>query len=163
MAQNNTVSEADLSPGQVYIADTFKDWEVLCIKSGDEIDSCHISQLISDGDGNPTASLSLYRYMEEEGIAAAVTILTPLKTLLTSNLELTIEDQAPVEYPFSWCDQRGCHVRIALTDDDVFSMKKGSKAKIRIESIAAPGEPVVLELSLLGFTKAFAALRYDFE
>ncbi len=158
-AQDNTVSVDELSPGQVYISETFRDWQRLCVKSGEETDSCHINQRINDATGHPTANISIHRYSGEEGISGTAVILTPLETLLTSGLELTIQNEAPVEYPFAWCDKLGCYARIALTDDDVFSMKQGRTGTIRIESIAAPGQPIVLNLSLWGFTKAFSSIR----
>ena len=144
--------------GQYYLADTFKDWQKLCLVNEQGEDPCHIYQLIKDENGHPTAEFVLFKYTDEEGIAAAATILTPLETLLPSGLLYAIDEAEAIEYPFSWCDKRGCHVRIAFTDDDVFSMKKGRKGLFRIESISAPGKPILLNVSFFGFTAAIDSL-----
>jgi invasion protein IalB len=157
-AQSST-SEASVPANTIYVSDTFKDWQKLCVQSTEGIERCHIYHLIKDGNDHPTAEMALFRVFDEEGISAAATILTPLETLLTSDLKFSVDNSEAVVYPFSWCNKRGCHVRVAFTDDDILSMKKGHAGKLEIESITAPGETIVLKVSLSGFTMAFASLQ----
>ena len=139
--------------------DTFTDWEKLCLKLKNGSDACHMYQLIKDADGHPTGAMTLHRTEQEEGISAAATILTPLETFLPSGLLFSIDGATPSEFPFSWCDTRGCFVNVAFTDDDIFSMKHGRKGAITIESITAPGKPIRLPVSFSGFTAAFGSLE----
>jgi invasion protein IalB len=159
LAQIVQPDENPLEDGQIYIAETFEDWQKLCIRQSGEKDPCHIYQLIRSKNDHPTAEIILFRIEDEEGVSAAGTILAPHKTLLTSNLVLTVEKDNPWDYPFSWCDKRGCYVRIALTDDDVLSMKKRRSGSIGIVSVTAPDQPISLPLSFLGFTAAFGSLQ----
>jgi len=159
IAQSPTINKDEIPSGQRYLADTYKDWQRLCMKSDQAEDVCHIYQLIKNQDNLPLGEITVFKATEPEGISAVATILTPLGTLLTSQLILTLDDDTKGEYPYSWCDKGGCYVRIALTDDQVYSMKKGRSGTIQIESISAPGEPIILPISFLGLTAAIGDLR----
>jgi invasion protein IalB len=158
LAQTSATT-VDAPLGQQYLVESYKDWQRLCIKTDQEQDPCHIYQLINDENDLPLGEITIYKASEPEGISAVATILTPLGTLLTSKLVLTLDDDTTGEYPFSWCDKAGCYVRIALSDDEVYSMKKGRTGTIQIESVSAPGTIVTLSVSLLGFTAAIGDLR----
>lgn len=157
VAQENS-SGASKAIGQYYVASALKDWQKLCLTTGQPGEPCYMYQLIKDDTDHPTAEFTILRVNEEEGISAAATIMTPLETLLTRKLVLSVDGKEIREYPFSWCDRRGCYVRVALTDDDIFSMKKGRAGYLEIESIAAPGKIIRLQFSLSGFTDAFGSL-----
>ena len=159
LAQTQSEDQADLPVGQHYLVETYRDWQRICIKSNEAEDPCHMYQLIKNEDGLAIGEITLLKVSEPEGVSAAATILTPLGTLLTSRLVLTLDDGTRGDYPFSWCDKRGCYVRAAFTDDEVLSMKKGRTGTIKIETISAPGEPLILPVSLLGFTAAIGDLR----
>lgn len=147
------------TPGQVYETEVFKDWKILCVFTGREEDPCHMYQLIRDASGHPTAEIAIQRVFDQEGIAGAAMVLTPLETLLTANLRFEYDKNTSSMYPFSWCHKRGCNVRIALTDDDVLSMKTGRSGKIILETISNPGNPLELPVSYQGFTAAFGSLQ----
>lgn len=157
-AQSST-GEVSVPENTIYVSDTFKDWQKLCVQSAAGIERCHMYQLIKDSNDHPTAEMALFRVFDEEGISAAATILTPLETLLTSDLKFSVDDSKSVAYPFSWCGKRGCNARVAFTDDDIMMMKKGHQGKLEIESITSLGEIIELKISLRGFTAAFASLQ----
>lgn len=158
-AQNEAAEEAAIPVGQHYLAKTYRDWQRICVKTDGGEDPCHIYQLIKNKDNLPIGEITLLKVSEPEGVSAAATILTPLGTLLTSKLVLTLDDGTKGDYPFSWCDKRGCYARAAFTDDEVFSMKKGRSGTIKIETVSAPGEALTLPVSFLGFTAAIGDLR----
>ncbi len=142
----------------LYVAETFKNWQRVCLKIQNTDDPCHLYQLIKNENDHPVGEVNLFRIEDQEGISAAATITVPHETLLTAKLGLVIDDGERAEFPFSWCDTRGCYARLAFTDDDILDLKKGSKVIITIQSISAPGEVIALELSLLGFTAAFGSI-----
>lgn len=154
--QSTVFEQSDM--GEVYLVDTFSDWQKLCVRSERQTETCHIYQLLIDDNGHPTAEVSIVRILGEEGIPAGATITTPLETLLTERLSFSIEPGVSADYPFSWCDRRGCYVRAALSDDDIFSMKEGSSGLITITSLSTPNQPMELEVSFLGFSAAFESL-----
>ncbi len=138
----------------IQVRDTFDDWEVRC--ASNRID-CFLYQLARDAQDNPVAEISVIRIDNEGDAKAGVTILTPLGTLLTSGLVLQVDSGEMRRFPFSWCDQAGCFGRLAFDQGSVDEMKRGSKAKLTVFSIAAPTQPITLDISLKGFTAAFNA------
>jgi invasion protein IalB len=149
--------ETGLPTPEIYeiVRDTFNDWEVRCAPDGDE---CFIYQLALDEDENPVAEFSLVRLPEGSEAVAAATVVTPLGTLLPAGLVLQINDGEARQYPFTFCSQVGCFAQLAFTQATVASMQRGRVAQLTLASIAAPNDPVELELSLIGFTAAYNSL-----
>lgn len=140
--------------GQDYTVETKGDWEVRCIHTADGFDPCRIYQLLKDEQGNSVAEFSMVA-LDEAGAAAGATIVTPLETLLTAQLTLTVDSGKARRYPFSWCAQVGCIARVGLTAEELAAFKKGSKATVTIVPVVAPDRQVNLTVSLTGFTAAF--------
>ena len=107
--------------GDVYVESEFVDWELRCIRSEAEIDPCQLYQLLNDGNGNPIAEINIFPLIGQEA-AAGATVVTPLETLLTENLRMSVDGGAAKVYPFSWCSQVGCFSRLGLSNDDIASI-----------------------------------------
>jgi invasion protein IalB len=89
---------------------------------------------------------------------AGATIITPLETLLTEQVTLSVDGGKAKRYPFTFCGQIGCFARIGLTGADIASFKAGSAAKMYIVPIAAPDQKIEIAISLSGFTAGYAAV-----
>lgn len=151
-------SRADAQTGQPYTLGTFEDWNVRCVRvESGQPDPCEMNQLLSTQDGNPTAEINLFP-IDRDGVPAGATVITPLQTLLTENLSMTIDAGQTKTYPFRLCTRQGCVVQLGLTADEVARMKAGTQAVISIVPAAAPDQQVDLTVSLAGFTAAFAML-----
>jgi invasion protein IalB len=137
------------------VKDTFGDWQVRCAPEGDE---CFMYQLALDAQKNPVAEVSLLKLPEAAEADAGVTVVTPLGTLLTNGLVLQIDGGETRQYPFAWCSQVGCFSRFGLAKPALDAMKRGKAGKISLVSVGAPQTPVVLALSLTGFTDAWNSL-----
>jgi invasion protein IalB len=138
------------------IRDTFEDWEVRCLADGNE---CFLYQLALDADGNPVAEFSLIRLPDGGEAVAGATVVTPLGTLLPAGLLMQIDSGEVRQYPFTFCNQVGCFAQLALTQAQVSALQRGRVARLGVTSIAAPEDPVELDLSLMGFTAAFRSLE----
>lgn len=135
------------------------DWDVQCAKDGPEPRPCRLYQLLRDDSGQPISEVTLFKLPVAEGEAVAgATMVVPLETLLTNQLTLHIDDKGSRRYPFAYCNQAGCIARIGLSQVDINNYKSGSLVKIRIVPAAAPDQVVTVNMSLNGFTKAFAEL-----
>ena len=76
--------------------------------------------------------------------------------LLEFGLRLKIDDGEDRGAPFRICQQHGCLVREPLSSDVIAAFKKGNVASV---VVAAEGAgTVTIEISLKGFTKAYASL-----
>ncbi|WP_071673267.1 invasion associated locus B family protein [Nioella nitratireducens] len=147
--------------GSTYVSDTFGDWEMRCIVSPeDQPDPCQLYQLLTDAQDNPVAEFNLFGIPEGNGdLAAGATVVTPLDTLLTGQMRMAVDSNPARVYPFSFCQQIGCYVRLGLSSDDIQTFRAGSEATISIVPLQAPDQSVPLSLSLSGFTAGFEALQ----
>ena len=137
------------------VRDTFGDWQVRCAPEGDE---CFMYQLALDGQKNPVAEVSILKLPEAAEADAGVTVVTPLGTLLTNGVIFQIDGGETRQYPFAWCSQVGCFSRFGLAKASIDAMRRGKAGKISLVSVGAPETPVVLALSLTGFTDAWNSL-----
>jgi invasion protein IalB len=138
------------------VKDTFGDWQVRCAPDGKE---CFMYQLAVDEAKKPVAEVSILKLPEQSEADAGVTVVTPLGTLLTAGVIVQIDGGEQRQYPFAWCSQVGCFSRFGLAKTSIDSLKRGKAGKITLVSVGRPEQPVVLALSLSGFTAAFDSLE----
>jgi invasion protein IalB len=143
---------------QVYLAATFDLWEQRCVKTADGKDPCELFQLLRDADKNPVSEISIFRLPEGNQAVIGATVVTPLETLLTANLNIAVDGGKSKVYPFTFCTASGCVARIGFTAEEVGQLKAGAKATMTLVPAAAPDAKVNLDISLKGFTAAYDAL-----
>lgn len=145
--------------GSAYAKDQYGDWEMRCVHAPEgQKDPCQLYQLLDDGQGNSVAEISVFSMPEGQQAAAGATIVTPLETLLTQQLRLSVDDAKAKRYPFSWCNQTGCFARVGFTAEDVAAFKAGAEAKLTVVPVAAPDQTVDIKVSLSGFTNGYDAM-----
>lgn len=144
--------------GDAYLAETHGDWELRCIRVPDGSDPCQLYQLLTDGEGNSVAEISMFPLPEGSEAAAGASIITPLETLLTQQITMRVDGGAAKRYPFTWCSVIGCIARVGFTAAEVESFRRGAVATLTIVPVAAPDQQVELAVSLIGFTAGFAAV-----
>ena len=149
------VAAAD-AVGTPYIRDTFGDWSLRCLRAEEgQDDPCQLYQLLKDDAGNSVAEISMFPLPDGGRAAAGATIVVPLETLLTEQLQISVDGSATRRYPFTFCNRAGCVSRVGFTQEEVNQFKRGSKATMRMVPAAAPEEEVVLDISLSGFTAGY--------
>lgn len=154
-----TVDADTAGVGQTYVAETFNDWEMRCVRTESGDDPCQLYQLLRDGEGNSVAEFSLFNLPEGSGQAVGgATVVTPLETLLTAQLRLAVDGGETRRYPYSFCSQIGCFARLGFTQGEIDNFKRGAKATVTLVPAAAPDETVVLDVSLSGFTAGWDAV-----
>ena len=147
-------------PGEIYLAGNKGDWNVRCITGNPgEIDRCEIQQLIFLNENTPVADISIFKLPDGERAIAAANVMVPLETLLTKKFRFAFSEDSVKEFPYSFCNQNGCLVRMGLLKEDIEAMKKGSSSELSITHISSPEGSVNLSLSLNGFTAAFDVIR----
>ena len=147
-------------PGEIYLAGNKGDWNVRCITGNPgEIDRCEIQQLIFLNENTPVADISIFKLPDGERAIAAANVMVPLETLLTKKFRFAFSEDSVKEFPYSFCNQNGCLVRMGLLEEDIEAMKKGSSSELSITHISSPEGSVNLSLSLNGFTAAFDIIR----
>jgi invasion protein IalB len=142
-------------PGEPYVREEFGDWSLQCLRVEDGPEPCQLSQLLLDDQGNAVAEISVFRLPEGGQAVAGANIVTPLETLLTEGLTISVDGAEAKKYPFTLCNRAGCVARVGFTAEDVEQLKQGDAAQLSIVPAAAPDQRVDLTISLSGFTAGF--------
>lgn len=150
-----TPVDGEIQVGEPYIREEFGDWALRCLRAPEGPDPCQLYQLLLDDEENAVAEISLFPLPAGGQAAAGATIVVPLETLLTEQLTISVDGQAPRRYPFTFCNRAGCVSRVGFTADEVNQFKRGARANLRIVPAAAPDQEVVLDISLIGFTAGY--------
>lgn len=146
-------------PGSIYAKETNGAWETRCMRVPEgKTEPCQIYQLLKDAQGGDVAELAVFPLPAGEKAVAGATVSVPLETLLTARLVLQIDQNKPLVYEYSWCDQIACVARIGFTDADLKAMKNGKEATMTIVPARAPDQKVGLKVSLSGITKGYDSL-----
>lgn len=145
--------------GQPYVAETFGDWQLRCIRANDGSDPCQLYQLMNDkATGKPLSEITIVALPEGQEAAAGATIIVPLETLLTQQVNISIDGGPTKRYPFTFCAEVGCVARVGFTKDDLAGFRKGKIAKVTVVPLADPSRTVDVEISLSGFTAGYEAV-----
>ncbi len=142
--------------GTPYIRDTYGDWAMRCLKAAEgQPDPCQLYQLLNDAEGNSVAEISLFPLANGGQAVAGATIVVPLETLLTEQIQVAVDGAARRRYPFTFCNRAGCVARVGFTQAEIDQFKRGNAGTLRMVPAAAPDEEVVLTISLSGFTAGY--------
>lgn len=146
--------------GQTYVREEHGDWEVRCVRVSEENgpDPCQIYQLLLDQNGNAVAEISIFEVRNSPNADAGATIITPLETLLTQGIRLSVDGSEERRYSFTFCSEIGCFARVGFTTEEVQAFRDGNTARLVIVPAAASDQTVDLTVSLRGFTAGFAAI-----
>lgn len=154
---------AALDAGQTYIREAYTDWAIRCIRGNQTLanDNCQLYQLLKDRSGNPVSEFTLLPAPESSDVAALVTVVTPLETLLTQGLVMSIDSDALPPKPFVWCARTGCFARFGVTQAEIDQLKAGAVVTVSIVALANPQSRIEIQGSLRGFTAAFETLKEE--
>lgn len=153
--------EEDNAVGTTYIKDTHGDWQVRCIRVAEGKEPCQLYQLLRDNQGNAVSEINIFALPAGQRVAGGANIVTPLETLLTQQLSVSVDGGPVKRYPFTWCSLEGCLVRVGFTGNDINAFRRGNKAVLTIVPVAAPDQKVELDMSLTGFTAGFEAMKAE--
>lgn len=142
--------------GSTYIKEVSGDWTVQCVRVPEgKTEPCEMVQLLKEANGNPIVEVRVFALPAGNQAVAGATVITPLETLLTAPLRLSIDGAAAKRYPYSWCSRVGCVARLGFAAADVDQLKRGAAGTVTIVPAAAADQKVDLTMSLTGFTAAW--------
>lgn len=143
------------SEGDETVEAVHGDWQVRCSTAREE---CYLYQLARDARDVPVAEMSVVLLKDNAEVAAGITVITPLRSLLTEGLAVQIDNNSVRKYQYSWCTEVGCFARFGVTQQGLDGFKRGNLARLTVVSAERPDAPVILDVSLAGFTAATADL-----
>ncbi len=148
-------AEGEDGMGQPYLLELSGDWQIICVRTELEHDPCSMGQDLLDPGGSQVAQLRIIGLAPGGTSAAAINISTPLATLLSRDVTLSVDGGPPRAYGYTYCTEAFCLSSFGLTEEQVNEFRRGSTAEWTIYSIQAPDRPVSLQSSLSGFTAGF--------
>ena len=114
-------------------------------------------QLLLD-QGNPAVRVEIVTLPEGSPVPAVATFYSPLATLLSEQLTLSVDGGPKSKHMFNYCTQQFCVSQVPFAADAVAAFKRGNKAEATIVPLQAPDQQVNLLMSLSGFTAGFDRL-----
>lgn len=158
-SQEPQITYEDLADGALYFRETFTDWRLRCQKEVSADDYCELHQLLSGVNGGTVAQISFFNLTNPDTTAVAgANVTVPLETALPEGVKFKIDDKQAKAYPFAYCDSIGCHARLGFTAVELKWLQDGSSAKLATVPYRGTREPVVVEVSLSGFTAGYKAV-----
>lgn len=144
--------------GEVYLREDHGDWAMRCVRTPeDQPDQCHLYQRLFSEPENALAEALFYANAPGSDPAAFVEFITPLRTLLTAGLGVSIDGGQPNRVPFTFCQATGCVARVPLNALELQAFRAGGKSTIFIVPVGA-NQAVTADMSLSGFTAGMGAL-----
>ena len=89
-----------------------------------------------------------------------MTVLLPLGIMLQEGLIVQVDQNPGTRHAFRVCTTNGCLARFGLRTETVDQMKAGQQLLMGVSALNLDA-PVALQVSLRGFTRAFAELNEE--
>lgn len=129
----------------------FQDWEVGC-PTGDAQQGCTMSQMVNNPDSNEPLMRAMVGYPPQAQGNAVIAFMVPLGVNLAPGMQLQVDDNEPVGFPYQFCQEQGCRADLPLEPSMLQQLRSGTSATV--SAIAPDGQRLDLDLSLMGFTSA---------
>lgn len=135
---------------------TWGDWSKICAPSETEERVCQIVQSANQNESGQLVFQTAVGYVTDNELPIMY-LTAPLGIFLPRGISVVIGENDPVTATVQRCDGNGCIGLLALEQDFVDAMKKGTEAQLVFGASAQ--QNVTVPLSLKGFTAAFNALE----
>ncbi len=137
-------------PGSNYESEQYQSWEVRCPTAAQNA-SCSMTQLVTNPeDDQPVMRVIIAQPPQAE--SPIMTFLLPLGVRLAPGLQLSVDGNEGVPFPYQVCDQPGCRADLPLQASLMQQLRGGSNATLSL--VGPRGNRRDLTISLMGFTDA---------
>jgi len=137
--------------------ETYKDWTLRCVPVEGK-QTCQIMQELSSKQSGQRV-LAFVVDQQSHSAPASGTLILPFGLELSAGISATVDEQTVFEeLAFSTCLPAGCLAPVELTDAFTKQLQAGQSLTLTVKSISSQ-QPVAIELSLAGFSAAFARLN----
>lgn len=136
-------------------------WVKICNADQSGNKTCNISQVLLANNGSVIASFSL----QPNGDKLYAGAFVPLGFMIPAGIALTVDGDKKGAAQFTICvpptdgGPAGCAARADVTGDFLAAMRKGNKLGLVLTNTA--GQPIPIELTLIGFSKAYDSEGLD--
>ncbi|MCE2522155.1 MAG: invasion associated locus B family protein [Rhodobacteraceae bacterium] len=159
--EGTTADATDLQVGEIVVQPTrtdVGDWTIVCVRNDEGNEECRMQQLVLNDSNTPIATFEIWKIDNSTDLAAGSVIALPLGVMLEEGILMQVDQALPRRYRYVMCDGDGCYSRLGLSKGEIGRMKAGNSMTMTIFAFQSPDQPIDLEISLAGFTKAFESL-----
>lgn len=133
-------------------------WSVRCDKGEDGVTKhCEMFTRLNLQKTNQRVVEFAIGYKEGETKTASGVAILPLGIMVQEDVVFLIDENPYFQSKVSYCLDSGCYSQVALPEQIITKMKKGSEASLRFKSVG--GRPFEVKMSLAGFTKTLKEIR----
>ena len=155
-----TAQETPATPAPIKVGppnnDNPQPWTVNCTSQGVNADLvCNMTQVLVQADTNARLVGTTVFRPDTSG-AAVMRINLPHGIRLPDGVDVWIDDKAATKHVIGIADQNGSYSDVPLDGNMLVSLQAGNF--LRLGVLTGAGERIEFELSLKGFTAAFAKL-----
>ncbi|MFG6666935.1 invasion associated locus B family protein [Halomonas sp. HNIBRBA4712] len=128
----------------------FQDWEVRCPAGSQQ--NCTMNQIVNNPESNDPLMRAMVGYPPQAQGTPVMAFVLPLGVNLAAGMQLQVDNNEPLGFPYQFCFEQGCRADIPLEPSMLQQLRSGNRATV--SAIAPDGERLDLNLSLMGFTNA---------
>ncbi len=155
--KGNPAQKVERTAGKKTTGKRFKDWALQCGGKGLKDDQRYITQNIFIQESGLRLLAVAIGYLGPDGTPRLFFTL-PLGILLPPGMAFNIDGGEEIKVPIRVCLPDGCKAGVQLDKKLLNAWKKGLRAKVAFLD-GKTQQQIIVEVSLGGFTKAFAALQ----
>ncbi len=156
-AQQAPTQTPNQNPGPVIVElkaePSQPEWTKACGKDqGAKVETCYTTRDFVTDKGQRIFAVALYD-TKAKGAQKTMRILMPLGFLVPPGIRVVVDKGQPVAGRYATCLPHGCFAEVAVKDDFVAAIKKGSILNVSARNQA--GKEVTFAVPTTGFGKAF--------
>ena len=131
-------------------------WTIRCetLNSPEEKSCIMYQEILLRKEGLPVLQFSIGLMEPREDPIVLITL--PLGIYLPTGVSLMIDEQEKVNFPIERCEPDGCHILVTLTNRRIDTLKTAKELKVFFND--SEDSPIVISLSLFGFTETFSRI-----
>ena len=135
--------------------EVYGDWAVRCVER-EALPPCDMVQFATRNEsGEPVMQFSVAH--AGRNASYGIQIMVPLGVRLSTGVTIRVDGGPPLaDFQFTRCEVTGCFIERVVTDAALAPFKAGNAGILAI--FDRRGEPLVVPLSFMGFTKALTVM-----
>lgn len=165
MAQSTIAAEAlreksntSITPEKIFTEEKqFDAWQLKCLNGKNKQERCSIVQRVTGKQGKARVLLINIKFPFKSD-TPVLSFYLPLGISLIPGINYEIDSGPGKKLPVRMCTESGCIVRMNLDNNTIAELQRGKDLKVTF-FIGNNRKAIVVDVSLLGFTKAFVALK----
>ncbi|MGO2241423.1 MAG: invasion associated locus B family protein [Halomonas sp.] len=130
---------------------SFQDWEVSCPSASGQQQGCTMNQIVNNPDSNEPLMRAIVGHSSQID-SPVMAFVMPLGVNLASGMQLQVDNNEPVGFPYQFCQEQGCRADLPLEPSMLQQLRGGTTATV--SAISPDGQRLDMDMSLMGFTSA---------